>query len=132
MSHLSAPREAGTNYPMTRSQPECDCLCEHNGGLIVSGELVVSNSSLAVLASADYRERVLATQRSSDAIGTVVPIGNEPLYAGSILDQLIGGLHVGGVARCENEAQRSPKNADERMILVVRSPRETPMAYDQD
>jgi len=76
---------------------------------------IIADGTLAVLASGDYRYRVLATQRSSDAIGIVASIGDEPLHAGSVPDQLISGLHIRCIARREDEAERSAENIDERM-----------------
>jgi len=79
--------------------------------------LIVTDRPLTVPASGYHRDRVLAPQGGSDAIGVIAPVGDEPLHACGMPDQLIGRLHVGGVAGRQDQAERPAENIDERVDL---------------
>ena len=85
----------------------------------------MADGTLAVPASGYHQNRMLQPERGSDTVGIMAAIGDEPLHACGVPDQLIGGLRTQRVARREDQVLGArPLQGRHRMeIFSCRGPR---------
>ena len=100
----AGPREAATNYTMTRSQPECDGGGERHGGEGVGGELV--------LASGDAAEVLEAAEGVRDKVATAIAlliVADRALVVAATGDERSGAYLTGQAAQPVDLVPRVPR-----------------------